>query len=67
MGIILRQLGNQRLLNQLFMVEEIVIGADQIVKEQDQGLNESGLKIYEKPEIGKLKKKRQNLWDVHTR
>jgi hypothetical protein len=58
MGIILRQLGNQRLLNQLFMVEEIVIGADQIVKEQDQGLNESGLKIYEKPEIGKLKKKR---------
>jgi hypothetical protein len=48
------------------MVEEIVVEADQIVKEQDHGLNGFGLKISKKLEVGKPKRKHQDLWDVRT-
>lgn len=48
------------------MVEEIVIEADQNVKEQDQGLDGSSLKISKKLEVGKSKRKHQDLWDVRT-
>ncbi len=61
MGIIFQQLGNQGLLNQLFMVGIEVMEIDFVGEDQTQCMVGFVLKLFEKHESRRLKIKRQEI------
>ncbi len=66
MGIILQQLGSQGRLNHLFVVEVREMDVTQSGEGQAQCLAKSILKPFEKHEDLRLKRRRQDLWDVSS-
>jgi hypothetical protein len=61
MGIILQQLSNQGLLNQLFMVGAKGMEIDLVGEDQTQCMVGFVLKLFEKHEFCRLKRKRQEI------